>query len=1212
MSEMELRSHSKSPAENSLAASFYSVLDFMPFIITAADKNGTLLFINSAAKNYFGIPSDPVKISSVKDIAKLDLAAFISDTQPTLNGTYLAGKIPSVLKQGTNFRILIIPEDTAKEAGNYLLVFEEEGNHSSILPGYSEFEKNNLGFRNLIRLIADNMPDLLWAKDLNKNFIFVNKAICETVLCTDNLNEPIGKNDEYFFSRQINSHPGNPEWHTFGVNCPDSDEIVHRTLRPHKFFESGKVRGKEIHLEIQKAPILDPEGNLLGTVGSARIVTEQKKIENELRENERKLDYIFRNMPALLVAVNGQGLFVEWNDECERVTGYTREEMILHPDPSSLLYPDKKYLAMLRETWNKLGGSYKDLEWDLHAKDGTVKRISWSNHSHEFPIEGWESWAIGIDVTERSTANQKLKESRDLFNLILTNIDESVLFLDPDSMTPTYWNDAFLAQFGYSEKQMTGFRAEDIFESETRYRNLLGTGAREILKLSPGKDVVLMRKSSGEIFTAELYRRMVKFPITGKENILITITDLSDVLMKDNLLFEKDQRLKAIFENAGNGILLCDLNYMILEVNPTFSHFTGLPLNEIAGRKFSDFFEPDTETGGGAPGSRTGLLKINNGRTLYLRVNESEVKNKNNESIYRVILAEDFTPEKLFEAESLRNRTLLKGIADSGKVLLTEKDFDQALLQCVSILGQAAHADRAYIFVNSTELLTGEHLLSQKVEWTKDSVTPQIDNPDLQNLRYSNGFDRWYEVMSRGENISGRVKDFPASEIPLLESQEIKAILVMPIITGGHFWGFIGFDNCTNESIYSENEISLLSASAISIAGSIERNLTNEELVAARQKAEIANNLKNNFLANMSHELRTPLIGMMGFSEILRDSLDDPRYKEMIDTIHQGSTRLSETLTLILELTQLESNNIEISSKIVDVKETVSKVADYHNPLAVQKGLFLNTYLPESPVLLKSDPKIISTVLNNLINNAIKYTNEGGISVSVHKETEGDKNFCRIKVSDTGIGISEDQLNYIFDEFRQGSEGFSRIYEGTGLGLSVTRKFIDKLGGKIDVESRLQKGSSFTISFEIPPILDYFGKPGEAKSESGQNRLPRILLVDDDKPTQTIIRLVLKNIGDVDVALNSETAVNLLSHNRYSLMLIDINLGKGSSGVELVHEIRKIPLYRQIPLVAFTAYAMAGDRNKLMLEGFTHYIAKPIEKKHFQELIIRLLGENKT
>jgi len=211
------------------------------------------------------------------------------------------------------------------------------------------------------------------------------------------------------------------------------------------------------------------------------------------------------------------------------------------------------------------------------------------------------------------------------------------------------------------------------------------------------------------------------------------------------------------------------------------------------------------------------------------------------------------------------------------------------------------------------------------------------------------------------------------------------------------------------------------------------------------------------------------------------------------------------------------------------------------------------------------------------------------------------KNYAVIKVIDTGIGIAKEDQETIFDEFRQVSEGYNRHFEGAGLGLTIAKKFAEKMGGNISLQSEVGKGSTFTVVF---PAEEETIIAEPIKNIAIENNLPhsmgkakKVLVVDDDSATRKIVELFLRGEIELDSASNSNEASDMINNNFYSLILLDISLGKGISGVDLLQEIKSIPIYKNVPIIAVTAHAMVGDKEKFLSSGFDDYLSKPFAKK---------------
>ncbi|HEY5122825.1 MAG TPA: ATP-binding protein [Ignavibacteria bacterium] len=384
-----------------------------------------------------------------------------------------------------------------------------------------------------------------------------------------------------------------------------------------------------------------------------------------------------------------------------------------------------------------------------------------------------------------------------------------------------------------------------------------------------------------------------------------------------------------------------------------------------------------------------------------------------------------------------------------------------------------------------------------------------------------------------------------------------------------------------------------------------ERKRAEEEMRNAKEKAEEISRLKSSFLANMSHELRTPMSGILGFAEILNNELVDPGYKEMAGIILKGGKRLTNTLNSILDLSKVEADKMELNFECVNLSEAVSETARLFEASVKEKGLTLKTEI-EQNIYSKIDLRILDHALSNLIQNSIVYTEKGSITISLNREMINDKDCAVLKVTDTGIGIPANYVDAIFEPFRQVSDGLSRKYEGTGLGLTLTKKFVEIMNGEISVESKFGVGSTFTVLFaataESEKEVEKINMGKRDTETLPKQNSKKILLVEDDDLTLTTVRVILKNYCIIDSVSTGYEAIEMAKKNSYDVILMDIGL-KGMNGLEATQEIKKLKGYEKTPIVAVTAYAMAGDKEKFLEGGCTHYISKPFKIKEFVETI---------
>jgi len=380
-----------------------------------------------------------------------------------------------------------------------------------------------------------------------------------------------------------------------------------------------------------------------------------------------------------------------------------------------------------------------------------------------------------------------------------------------------------------------------------------------------------------------------------------------------------------------------------------------------------------------------------------------------------------------------------------------------------------------------------------------------------------------------------------------------------------------------------------------------------EELDIAEKKASVAAQTKENFLANMSHEIRTPLSGILGFTNLLQKRPLDETSAQFVTSIQQSGENLMAIINDILDLSKIEAGMMRITPGIFSINGLVDSVKTLFTERVKEKKLTISGTVDFSiPDTLIGDATRLTQIMVNLIGNAVKFTQQGNISIEVYrKERSGNNIVLGFKISDTGIGIEREKLDEIFERFNQGEDSITRNYGGTGLGLSIVKQLILLQQGNIEVTSEQGKGTTFhfyipyTVADEqlktaVPVDTDYF---------KDRSNIPlRVLVVDDNAINQSLMsHLLLQWNIDFDIVSNGLEAVDYLKKNSSDLVLMDIQMPKmdGYTATQQIREVLKV----DIPIIAMTAHALAGEREKCLSRGMNEYISKPINEEELFRII---------
>lgn len=421
-----------------------------------------------------------------------------------------------------------------------------------------------------------------------------------------------------------------------------------------------------------------------------------------------------------------------------------------------------------------------------------------------------------------------------------------------------------------------------------------------------------------------------------------------------------------------------------------------------------------------------------------------------------------------------RSEKILNALGQAYFTLSSNNSLESSITNVLGILGKATDVDRVYIFQNFKNS-DNEEVFSQKYEWTKENISIQIDNPELQDLPWSI-FADLHLVMLERKTYSAIVKDIKDDFFrETLQSQEIKAVLFVPIYSNDLFWGWVGFDNCQTDETFTESQQDALLALASTIGNVIamqkqqaEIQLANDRLKTALNSEKEVNKLKSRFVTTASHEFRTPLSTISGSTELMEMYISEipnlklaEKYEKHIDRIKKEINRMVILLndTLILEKQSLGKYTFNPSQFSLSLFIS-NFLNEYYAKKLEDKRIVLK--MPKSPLDIKSDSQILTHIISNLLDNALKYSAE---NTTVKLIVEPFTSEIKISIVDQGIGIPEEEQVHLFESFFRASNVVGIV--GTGLGLTIVKQFVELLNGTITYSSALNKGSEFSITLPL-------------------------------------------------------------------------------------------------------------------------------------------------
>ena len=571
---------------------------------------------------------------------------------------------------------------------------------------------------------------------------------------------------------------------------------------------------------------------------------------------------------------------------------------------------------------------------------------------------------------------------------------------------------------------------------------------------------------------------------------------------------------------------------------------------------------------------------------------------------------------------------------------VTKEDFNISLSGSLDLMGRCVDADRLQIWQNLD--VEGELHFILKYQWLSD-LGQTKRSPPINHIFPYRDFPGWEDKFSKCEYINSTYANLNLEEQSLLESFDLKYLLIFPLFVHEQFWGFFSLDDCHGERGFEGEELDILRSGSLIMVNAINRNLMMEELEkqdallkSALNQAQDANNAKSSFLARMSHEMRTPLNAVIGLSELSLLEADEltEEVQLNLEKIHSAGTTLLSTVNDILDISKIEAGKFELDLTEYDTPSLINDAVTQSIMRIDEKPIKFVLEIEETlPSRLYGDDLRIKQILNNLLSNAFKYTKKGTVELGITYATKENEKlgFLTIYVKDSGVGIKQEDLDDLFSDYAMMDTKTNRKIEGTGLGLPITKHIAEMMGGNIFVESEYGIGSKFTVilpqkALDAPVIgrevvnslknLRYIDQKRRLRFSINKIKLnnAKVLVVDDVATNLDVARGMLKTYGiSADCLTSGYDAVEAVKAEKvkYNAIFMD-HMMPGMDGMETVRIIREeidSEYAKTVPIIALTANAIVGNEEMFLKNGFQAFIAKPIELLHLDEVIQKFLGE---
>lgn len=976
---------------------------------------------------------------------------------------------------------------------------------------------------------------------------------------------------------------------------------VPNALEDHRFVENPLVTGNPNIRFYAGAPLTTPEGLNIGslcvidqvpreltqeqrealqTLAEHVIMILELRVKNQFlqeqveRLTEEKIAHVALELDQYKLALDkamaisifdSQGKISYVNEAVCALSQYTKEELkgqkktIFSPEFNSAKEADA-FWAAIQE------GAIWQGEIQNKAKDGT----SFWLYMTLVPFKDKEGklsqfLSISNDITQHKIESIDLELFFELSQDYLTVANKNGFF---EKVSPSFYRD-----LGYSEDEILKNSAaifvvdEDLPSRQAlREKMLNGEGVSDWelrYKCKDGSIKILSWNSTPNLQTGKLYG--IARDVTASKKII-----------------EENNRLSWVAKGTDNIVVITNPLGQIEWVNLPFEKLTGYTLEEVIGKKPGSFLQyegTDERTSKQMKDAIDNRVtfkgeirnRSKSGREYWLELSINPIFNNQNELINFIAIESDITEKKEKDLK----------ISD---LLSTQIAIFNGVSLAIIFTDVTGHVKK----VNQATLELFEYESSEIIGQLLSQI-PCFDMEEIIQYNHELSVENGVEYVPSFETFVMRTRSSgkPERREWTLISKSGKRIPIWLGVTcvknmQGEIIGYLGVAEDYTEHKKAQNE-----------------------LIQAKDQALMAVKAKDSFLANMSHEIRTPLNGIIGFTELLQQrNLPSPD-REFVENIQTAGDHLLLLINDILDLSKIDSGKIELEVQPFRLREALKHVHDLLKVKATKKAIDFSLFLDaELPEVIIGDKGRLNQVLINLAGNAIKFTEEGEVTISIKKRQETDSRVSiSFSVKDTGIGISEEKLNSIFDRFIQAEASTTRKFGGSGLGLNIAKQLVELQGGKIELKSKLGQGSEFYFVLEFEKTKQ-FVENFQKSENSGQHvdHSVTILMCEDNEMNQRLAKTVIANFGfHLDIANNGKEGIELLRQKSYDLILMDLQMPE-MDGYQATKYIRN-EMKSNIPIIAMTAHSLVGEQQKCFDIGMNGYVSKPYKQQDLLQKI---------
>lgn len=988
---------------------------------------------------------------------------------------------------------------------------------------------------------------------------------------------------------------------TFG-NSEKSDEIAwQKGVLSNQDEDIPSINGQNLAFETSKTPLFNQDGTRKGLVVFGRDITERKTTEKALKESELKYRQIVEYSPdAIVVHANNHILFA--NPATLKLLGAESFEQIRNIPLLELIHPEsikkaKQRIDSVMETGIPAGFTEeKFLKLNGDTIDGEVISI---------PIQYMGKKAIQVivrDISVRKHALEALKESEDKFRTLAESAPYAIMIYQDDCWVYT----------NPSGERITGYAAEELYRMKfweigtSEYRDIIrgrGKKRQEGLSSTPSYEFKIRTKDGNDLW---VYLTGSSLLYKGRMAGIISVINITGRKQAEEAIHRERMLLRTLIDNLPDTIYFKDNNCRKIVANRADLEFLGITEESKAlGKTDVELLGEETGLRGYMDDLRvirTGMPLINSendvtgtdGKPRWMLTSKIPLHDENGKVSGLVGIGHDITERRYAE----KIQQVLFQI--SNAVLITS-DLEQLFLIIREQLSTLLDTTNFFIaFYNEeTDTLSTPYFRDEK---------ESVENWPAEKSATG------YVIKNKKSLLADKKEIERLCQDGLIEivGEICQVWLGVPLLIEGKAIGAIVVQSYQNSEVYSRKDVEMLEFVSHQVSLSIQRKKAEMDIRDALAKAEESDRLKTSFLNNMSHEIRTPLNGILGFTSLLNDpdiTSEDEQYFCRI--INQNGEQLLSIINDIINIATIEAGQEKVREREVNVHEMLELLYGQFKLQSSGKQLMLNyrARISRTGQIIKTDETKLRQILTNLIGNALKFTDQGMVEFGCRQSGS----MLEFFVTDTGVGIPPEMHGVIFERFRQANMNPKKEYRGNGLGLAISKAYIELLGGTIWLESTPGKGSTFWFTIPYQPIVKTIEpySPADIQVPADAGKGKTLLVAEDVYANFQLIEAILKKMEYRIIHVeNGKEAVEACRNNPdIDLVLMDMKMPE-MDGFEATGIIRQFrPL---LPIIAVTAYALGGDKEKTLKAGCDDYIAKPVKANVLVEILNRFLVTSKT